>query len=104
LIESLSEKGICNPSKYSYDALYSDYRRCAIFGYMIASFFLSMMFEYDINNDIIFSDMSYLKEISVNGGGEAMSNLLVDLLIDMREAKLLDDYINSKNPDCLDVK
>lgn len=90
LTEYLQERDIWNPATHSYEALWTDYKRRAVFGYVIGTYFLPMMTEYARNNEILDLDRSLLPRIDAEGGGEALSNLLVDMLIDMREAGLLD--------------
>lgn len=59
------------------------------------------MIELDNNNDINLNDLIFLENVSTNADGEEFSNLIADMLIDMREAKLLDQYINNDVAECL---
>lgn len=88
----MREHKVWDPIKYSYDAFWEDYKRCAIFGYIIAVYFLPMMVEFEKNTEILSMDFDTIDRCNREGGGEALSNALVDMLIDMREAGMLDSF------------
>lgn len=97
LTHELKQRGIWNPTKYSFEAFWRDYKERAIHGYMIAAYFLPMMVEFEKDNNVLQMDHDHLEKINVTGGGETLSNILVDMLIDMREAGFLDCYVNNNN-------
>lgn len=93
MIEYLKDHKVQNLEKYSYDTFWEDYKRCALFGYTIAAFFLPTMVELEKNSDLSNLDPDETHNCVVYDCGEALSNTLVDMLIDMREDGLLDSWL-----------
>lgn len=90
LKEHLLDAGVQNIDKYSYDAFLDDFRRGAIFGFVIASFYLAVlmghdskeMFDQMATGDV--SEMEYLK-FNKQAGGEKMSKILADMLLQLKD-------------------
>ena len=88
-------QGTWNPAKYSFEAFDREYKRCAIFGYALCVYFLPIMTEFEKNNELLQLDEATIAELNSSGGGEALSNSLVDTLMDMRQCGLLDRFVNN---------
>lgn len=90
LKKHLLDAGVQNIDKYSYDALLDDFRRGALFGFVIASFFLIFLMGYDVKDmfDKIstgeMSEMEYLT-YSKQSGGEKVSKILADMLLQLKD-------------------
>lgn len=83
----LMEAKIQNIERYSYDALLNDYRRGALFGYVIASFYLmSLMGLLTVEFDKIIkmSDEESAK-VHEECGGDALSEILADMLLHLKD-------------------
>lgn len=68
--------------KYSYEAFLDDYKRGGLFGFIIASYFLPILMEYD--NDVEpFQMKGFIERASLNKqfGGDEMSKILADMLL-----------------------
>lgn len=91
LSEYMKERGIWDANKYSVENFWRDYRRCAVFGYLIAAFFRGMMTAFDHEHDIV--QVESMVDWHVKDGGDEALTLLVDMLDDMRDAGMLEDYI-----------
>lgn len=97
LRRSLKERNIWSSEKYSREAFWQDYKQHAIFGYLTAAYFLPVMTEFANNNDLLQLDDELIEEANASGGGEVLTNTLVDMLLDVRESGLLDFYLNNDN-------
>ncbi|XP_014217797.1 uncharacterized protein LOC106646267 isoform X2 [Copidosoma floridanum] len=93
LAQYLKDQKIWDPVKYSYEAFVEDFKKSAILGYVISIFFLPIMTEYAKNNDLLDDVDEAIERLNITGGGEPLTDRLVDTLIDMREAGLLDYYV-----------
>ncbi|OXU20743.1 hypothetical protein TSAR_008676 [Trichomalopsis sarcophagae] len=91
----LKERNIWSPEKYSREAFWQDYKQHAIIGYITAAYFLPIMTEFANNNDLLQLDDEAIEKANASGGGEVLTNALVDMLLDARDAGLLDFYLNS---------
>ncbi|KAL0120047.1 hypothetical protein PUN28_008019 [Cardiocondyla obscurior] len=94
LKECLLEAGIWDAEKYSYEALLEDFRRGALFGFVIASFWLAPLKGF-YNGDIRETGaMDYFQrgEIIKPLGGDEMSKILADMLFHLRDLGCLKYY------------
>ncbi|XP_058807556.1 uncharacterized protein LOC131673528 [Phymastichus coffea] len=91
LVECMKELGIWNASKYSFENFWCDYRRCAIFGFVIAAFFRGMMTDFDREHNIV--EVKSMSEWHDKDGGEEVSLLLVNMFDDLLAAGMLQDFI-----------
>ncbi|KAJ8669698.1 hypothetical protein QAD02_000957 [Eretmocerus hayati] len=95
LRNDMENRGVWKPEKYSFKVFWEDYKKRAIFGYVMGAFFLAIMTEFEKDNSVLGADETVSTEINLNGGGETLTESLVDMLFDMYEAGFLDDFVNS---------
>ncbi|KMR01220.1 hypothetical protein RF55_989 [Lasius niger] len=88
----LLDAGIRDIDKYSYDALLDDYRRGALFGFVIASFFLGILMGYN-DKSIDETDMVEYMEYCKQLGGEKLSKILADMLLQLRDFGCLKHFL-----------
>lgn len=86
----LLDAGVQNIDKYSYDAFLDDFKRGALFGFIIASFFLTTLMGYDGKetfDKMITGDMSQTDYLIQNkqAGGEKVSKILADMLLQLKD-------------------
>lgn len=95
LTQSLMENGVEDCGKYSYEMLYEDYKRKGLFGYTIASFFLSIsMGKIDISlEDMTEMDSSQIGPKIREIGGDEISKILANLLLRLKEFGCLDHLV-----------
>ena len=87
LIKYLLDADILDVEKYSYHALLDDYRRGALFGFTLASFYFpellgkinDAVLKYDSMEPLEFA--KYLKQT----GGDEISKILADMLLELRD-------------------
>lgn len=87
LKEYLLEAGISNIEKYSYDALLDDYQRGALFGFVIASYFLSILMGFDVEGK------GFEAKQNKQLGGDEMSKILADKLLHLRDLGCLKYFL-----------
>lgn len=95
----LLDAGIENINKYSYDALLDDYKTNGLFGFIIASFFLSILIENGCADEeqimVNIEDMVNIEEVKKlkKKGGDKVSILLVDMLLQMKDFGCLKRFL-----------
>ncbi|XP_033209234.1 uncharacterized protein LOC117168024 [Belonocnema kinseyi] len=91
LLQGLKQKGISNLERFSKDALLEDYKSHAFFGFLIVSIFLPVMLGYFGNDSNVVLKLPSEKICEIyNGiGGEEYTKILVDMVLDLREAGCL---------------
>lgn len=94
LMDYLKEAGLKNLEGFSKERFFEDYKRHALFGYFIASFFLPVLLEMDVPNfEEMASEEKLLASIS-NIGGDKFTEVVTEMLLDMREMGCLDHVVN----------
>ncbi|XP_020279606.1 uncharacterized protein LOC109852657 [Pseudomyrmex gracilis] len=92
LKEYLLDAGIRDIEKYSYDALLHDFRRGAILGYSIASFYLAVLMGYrDFDMTTLSTEENAMMQ--KNLGGDKVSKILADMLLHLKDLGCLEDYL-----------
>lgn len=91
VIEHLTQSGIHNLDKYSYEKIQADYRRRAAFGYMIASFFVPVIRNFiNVDFDMIFEDpLSMVPEVR-KAGGEFLTKIFAEMILELRDLGTFD--------------
>ncbi|XP_029173483.1 uncharacterized protein LOC114942314 [Nylanderia fulva] len=80
----LLDAGVQDIDKYSYDAFLDDFRKGALFGFVIASFFLPGLLGYldNLPEEVdMLEHINYCKE----AGGDEISKILADMLLQLRD-------------------
>lgn len=99
LIEYLEEENICEVDFYSYESLLKEYKRNAIFGFVIAIFLLPHLRGYLKPSDYNLPDDINLDESCTdkyfNAGGDELSEELGDMLIELGQSGCLDHIKNN---------
>ncbi|KAL0120048.1 hypothetical protein PUN28_008020 [Cardiocondyla obscurior] len=96
LKEYLLEAGISDMEKYSYDAFLNDYKKGALFGFVIASLWLGPVNGYGDPQEL--TSMEFLKvEENMQKkfkevGGDKISKILADMLLDLKNHDCLKYY------------
>ncbi|XP_011630628.1 uncharacterized protein LOC105422810 isoform X2 [Pogonomyrmex barbatus] len=85
----LLKAGFQNIEKYSYDALLDDFRRGALFGFVIASSFLFMILGH-ANMTVLVQDIINLGRLESAkkykyAGGDELSKILADMLLHLKD-------------------
>ncbi|KYM97662.1 hypothetical protein ALC62_11653 [Cyphomyrmex costatus] len=95
LKEYLLEAGIWNVEKYSYDVFFDDYKRGALFGYLIASFFLPKLMGHSSVDEKQIINMSITEfcELLKLDGGDEVSKMLADILLYLRDIGCLEQFL-----------
>ncbi|XP_012524464.3 uncharacterized protein LOC105829926 [Monomorium pharaonis] len=97
LKEYLLEANIWDNEKYSYDTLLDDYKRGALFGFVIASFFLPVLMGYaDVINDVeTWSKIGFIERAKQNKqfGGDKVSKILADMLLHLKDLGCLEYFL-----------
>lgn len=52
-----------------------------------------MMIEYEKNNDLLEDMDEVVEQLNITGGGQKLTDQIVDTLLDMRETGLLNEYV-----------
>ncbi|KAL0107379.1 hypothetical protein PUN28_015733 [Cardiocondyla obscurior] len=96
LKEYLLDAGVRDIEKYSYDALLDDFKINASYGFLIASCFLHLIFEY-ITPETLIQDVLDLGTLEGARkqkylGGDTISKLLADMLLHLNELGCLKRY------------
>lgn len=81
----LLDAGVQDIDKYSYDAFLDDFRKGALFGFVIASFFLPLLMRNIESNLFEEMDMIEYVEICNKLGGDEISKILADMLLQLRD-------------------
>ncbi|XP_066586206.1 uncharacterized protein [Prorops nasuta] len=94
LKECLQESGIQDFEKYSFDNLLKDYKERILFGFVIATFYLPILMGYGTVpvEDIMKLTIEENVKISSTFGGDKMSEILAQMLLEFRDYGCL-DYI-----------
>lgn len=97
LLQFLKEHGISNLEMFSKERLLKEYKRHVIFGYIIACFFRPcLMGCYGSNNEHLEqTNLEEMRKVHSTIGGDEMTKILVDMLIDLKEVGCLDHIINN---------
>ncbi|KAI4493277.1 hypothetical protein M0802_009445 [Mischocyttarus mexicanus] len=86
LIKYLQENNIKDLDKYSYDAFYNDYIDNAVFGLAISSFYLYLLVDKTIKlPSLLTKTIQEIAELAFVTGGDKVSKMLADLLLDLKE-------------------
>uniref|UniRef100_A0A6V7JCK3 CHK kinase-like domain-containing protein n=1 Tax=Bracon brevicornis TaxID=1563983 RepID=A0A6V7JCK3_9HYME len=95
LINALQDGGMKEIAAYSYDKLLADYRRHALYGYVIGVFFNPAqrgLITVDLT-ELSIAKMREMAESALHAGGDDFSKEVADLLINLRETGCLDHII-----------
>lgn len=92
LHDCFEEKAIPNVDDFSTEVLLADYKRNAFQGFVIASFFLSIVIYGRPEGDFFERRDEYIAN-SLTLGGDGHTKLLADMLVDMRTSGCLDRYL-----------
>ncbi|TGZ36963.1 uncharacterized protein [Temnothorax longispinosus] len=89
LMEYLLDAGVQDIEKYSYNALLDDFRRGALFGFIVASYFLPAMLGY-LKPEVIVQDIISLGSLGSAkkqkyAGGDEVCKILADILLHLRD-------------------
>ena len=92
LFHYLHDSGFTGLQEFSKKRFLDDYKRYALFGYMIASFFLPIMMGVEVDDIEFMNSLSEeeLLPIICNIGGEKFEEIFTEMLIEMRESGCLD--------------
>ncbi|XP_011871524.1 PREDICTED: uncharacterized protein LOC105564043 [Vollenhovia emeryi] len=85
LKEYLLEAGVSDIEKYSYDALLDDYKRGGLLGFIIASFFLSVLKGYVRDPNVVIMDWEERGKVLKQVGGDEISKILADMLLHLKD-------------------
>lgn len=91
LIDYLQKLGIDEVDAYSYDKMLVDYKRRAMFGYIIALFFIPAqrgLVTVDLTSESA-DDLRRFNENTMKAGGDELSKEFADLLINLRSSGCL---------------
>ncbi|XP_070154295.1 uncharacterized protein [Polyergus mexicanus] len=88
----LLDAGIQDIEKYSYDALLDNYKTGGLFGFIIASFFLSFLIEDSIDEIRTQTNIDYAKIVKKKGG-DKISKILADMLLQMKDFGCLKHFL-----------
>lgn len=94
LQQCLKENGV-DGEKYSYEALYEDFKKKALFGFFIATFFLAtMMGKNDKTPDeFVQTEVDKRVEELLQMGGDEISEILADMLLRLKDIGCLDHLL-----------
>ncbi|XP_034943868.1 uncharacterized protein [Chelonus insularis] len=97
LINYLQEHGIKDLEKYSYSKLLDDYKQRALFGFVIAEFFLPIVrgMSAVTQDDLAEWDIELWANKTRTLGGDAFSQELADILEDLWNQGCLDHILNN---------
>jgi len=86
LREYLQDAGVWDCDKYSYNVLLENYVQGALFGFLIASFYLMVIMEYTTEPKQLakMNAIEYAKEC-MPAGGDKVSKILADMLLYMKD-------------------
>ncbi|OAD60891.1 hypothetical protein WN48_07065 [Eufriesea mexicana] len=95
LIENLEENGV-DSDKFTYEALYEEYKRKGLFGFFIASFFLSVQMDRTElrAKDASTMDMDEWARTMRTLGGDEVSEILANMLLRLKDAGCLDHVLH----------
>ncbi|XP_024887275.1 uncharacterized protein LOC112464499 [Temnothorax curvispinosus] len=89
LMEYLLDAGVQDVEKYSYKALLDDFRRGALYGFILASHFLPVILGYlkseTLVQDIISLDFLVSAKKQKYVGGDKVCKILADILLHLRD-------------------
>ncbi|XP_011702243.1 PREDICTED: uncharacterized protein LOC105458550 isoform X2 [Wasmannia auropunctata] len=90
----LLDAGISDIEKYSYEALLDDFRRGALFGFVITSFFLSMLRGCDVESRQTMATMEYEErgKLLRHYGGDEISKILANTLLHLKDLGCLNYF------------
>ncbi|XP_078051952.1 uncharacterized protein LOC144478102 [Augochlora pura] len=93
LIECLNENNVENLERFSYEALLDEYKKKGLFGYTIASFFLStVMGKCDLTpEDMADMPVDERGELARSLGGDEINEILAKMLLNLLEFGSLKD-------------
>ncbi|XP_011690950.1 PREDICTED: uncharacterized protein LOC105451916 [Wasmannia auropunctata] len=97
LKEYLLDAGIQDIEKYSYDALLDDFRRGALFGYVLMSIFIPVLLGHLSPETLIqeILDLGFLESAKKQkyAGGDEISKILADALLHLRDLGCLKYFL-----------
>ncbi|XP_051168235.1 uncharacterized protein LOC127286011 [Leptopilina boulardi] len=82
--------------EFSKENFLNNYKRYAIFGFMIASFYLPIMHGVELPNFDFSTDMENAAEHFKDIGGDKFRDLLMEIFLDMRNSGCLDHIVSNK--------
>ncbi|XP_072761563.1 uncharacterized protein [Anoplolepis gracilipes] len=88
----LLDAGIQNIEKYSYDALLDDYKRGALHGFVIASYFLAVLMGYG-EEEFGTKKIMEIIQCRKKYGGEKVCKILADMLLQLRDFDCLKHFL-----------
>ena len=96
LLQSLKESGFTNFQLFSKERLLEDYKFHALYGFLTAAFFLPAMMGYfeNIDEPLLSKEIQVICEIYDTIGGDKLTKIIVDMLLDLRDAGCLDHIVN----------
>ncbi|XP_011641164.1 uncharacterized protein LOC105429712 [Pogonomyrmex barbatus] len=91
----LLEAGVWNIEKYSYEAILDDYKRGGLFGFVIASLYMSILLGYFQPNKQDFITIGLIKYVKQHkyDGGDELCKMLADMLLHLRDLGCLKDIL-----------
>ncbi|KAK2576068.1 hypothetical protein KPH14_007405 [Odynerus spinipes] len=95
LIGCLEKADIKNLERFSYEAMWNDYVRHGLYGFVIASFFLHiLMGKLDLTlEELLAYDTREMVKISIACGGDEVSAILADMLLDLDKLGCVDAFL-----------
>ncbi|XP_011166868.1 uncharacterized protein LOC105200820 [Solenopsis invicta] len=93
LKEYLEKAGVWDVKKYSYNALLDDYKRGALFGFVIASFFLAKELGYYEIEQVIYLETTEFHKFIKYQGGDEVSKILADMLLHLKDVGCLEHFL-----------
>ena len=94
VIRCLKEAELSNLERFSKDKLLEDFKQHALFGYIISTYFLPVMLDSETNSEKIKEcSTEELIRFTYEEGGEEVSKILADMLLDLKELGCLDHIL-----------
>ncbi|XP_028047031.2 uncharacterized protein LOC114254613 [Monomorium pharaonis] len=93
LIEYLLDAGVQVVEKYSYNAIFDDFKRGAIFGFIITSYFLSAILGYMKPTVQEYSSMPEIIKKHKYAGGDKVCKIIADMLLHLRDLGCLKRFL-----------
>ena len=96
LLQSLKEAGLLNLERFSRKLLLEDYKLHALYGYSLVSTFLPIKMGCFVNflEEFMCKEINQIREIYDYIGGDELTKVLVDMILDLKETGCLDHIVN----------
>ena len=94
LLDCLKNAGFENLEEFSKERFLEDYKRYSLFGYMIASFYLPILNGAKMPNFAKINSEEEILPYMSNLGGDELTEILTEMLLDMRKIGCLDHVEN----------